>query len=125
MRPPNLCRGIYRVGFQVIQKLRRWAGNCHRLGNKQSKPLTVVGGCRLITDFGDGKRNRLMHTSYFRLGNRYFKVAKKCHIETFKHGTFHKTIGSYKHTDSRFVWFFLCVIVKRYIMPYYQITKQK
>jgi hypothetical protein len=42
---------------------------------------------RLIPDFQDVKSNRLMHTSYFRLDNRYFKAAKKCHVETFKHGT--------------------------------------
>jgi hypothetical protein len=52
--------------------------------------LTVVGGCRLITDFGNGKRNRLMYTSYFKLGNRYFKVAKKCHIEILNNAFFIK-----------------------------------
>jgi hypothetical protein len=91
--------------------------------------LTVVGGCRLITDFGDGKRNRLMYTSYFKLGNRYFKdkVAKKCHTEIFKQCTFHKTIGSYINmytvcAASR--GFFMCHC-KFHIGPYYQITKQK
>ena len=35
----------------------------------------------------------MMHTSYFRLGNNYFRVGKKCHFETFEHGTLHYTIG--------------------------------
>jgi hypothetical protein len=35
---------IKKVFIVFKQKLRRWVGNCHRWGDKQSKPLTVVGG---------------------------------------------------------------------------------
>jgi hypothetical protein len=50
-----------------------------RWRNKQSKLLKELYR-RLIPDFAirDGKRNRL-NDAY--IGNQYFKVAKKCHVE--------------------------------------------
>jgi hypothetical protein len=61
------------------------------------------------------KENRLMHTSYFKLGNRYFKVAEKCNVETFKHSTLHKSeiytrfmVPGVMRGHNRVKYFYIC-----------------